>query len=73
MRREHGHRPFDRTLNPIHVVNRSGNARTRQDASHYLGLSRSVDARPFLNARLDDDDAEVRDIAAEALQDLAEL
>jgi thioredoxin-like negative regulator of GroEL len=47
--------------------------RTRQDASHYLALTGSVAARPFLQARLKDDDTEVRDIAAEGLQELPEL
>lgn len=50
----------------------SDDARTRQDACHYLGLTGSAEARPYLNARLDDADAEVREIAAEALQDLPE-
>ena len=50
----------------------SEDARTRQDACHYLGLTGSAGARPFLSARLDDADAEVRDIAAEGLQNLPE-
>lgn len=42
-------------------------ARVRADASHYLGLSRSAAARAWLEARLRDDDPDVREIAAESL------
>ncbi len=42
----------------------------RSDASHYLSLTRSPAAIPFLEARLQDDSAEVRDIAEEGLQKL---
>jgi HEAT repeat protein len=46
-------------------------ARVRADACHYLGLAGSHRARAWLEARLRDDDAEVRDIAAESLDLLA--
>lgn len=42
-------------------------ARIRADTSHYLGLSGAASARNWLEARLDDDDADVREIAAESL------
>lgn len=42
----------------------------RSDASHYLSLTRSPAAIPFLEARLQDESAEVRDIAEEGLQKL---
>jgi hypothetical protein len=42
-------------------------ARIRADACHYLGLARSESARPWLLARLQDADADVREIAREAL------
>ena len=42
-------------------------ARVRADASHYLGLSGTAAARDWLEARLHDDDADVREIAAESL------
>lgn len=45
-------------------------ARVRADACHYLGLSADAAARPWLNARLADDDADVREIAAESLERL---
>lgn len=42
-------------------------ARIRADASHYLGLTGATSARIWLEARLNDDDADVREIAAESL------
>ncbi len=42
-------------------------ARVRADASHYLGMTGSAAARIYLEARLADDDADVREIAAESL------
>lgn len=49
----------------------AGDARVRADACHYLSLTRSGDARPYLLARLQDDDATVREIARESLHSLA--
>lgn len=46
-------------------------ARVRADACHYLGLSRDAAARPWLEARLGDADADVREIAAESLENLS--
>lgn len=48
-----------------------GDARVRADACHFLGLAAAPEARRFLEARLEDPDAEVREIAAESLEDLA--
>jgi HEAT repeat protein len=45
-------------------------ARVRADACHYLGLSGSPMARAFLEPRLDDDSADVREIAADGLAEL---
>lgn len=45
-------------------------ARIRADACHYLGLSGSQAAMPFLQACLDDKDAEVQEVAADALEEL---
>lgn len=44
-----------------------GDARVRADACHFLGLSAAPEAMRFLEARLDDPDAEVREIASESL------
>lgn len=46
-------------------------ARVRADACYYLGLTGDPAARPYLQARLDDPDAQVREIAAESLQALS--
>ena len=43
-------------------------ARVRADACHYLGLTADAAARPWLEARLGDEDTDVREIAAESLQ-----
>ncbi|HWR78383.1 MAG TPA: HEAT repeat domain-containing protein [Thiobacillus sp.] len=45
-------------------------ARVRADACHYLGLTGDAAAKPWLEARIADDDADVREIAAESLQEL---
>jgi hypothetical protein len=49
-----------------------GDARVRADACHYLGLSCSMEARKFLEPRLGDESAEVREIAADSLAEIAE-
>lgn len=41
--------------------------RVRADATHYLGLTGSAAGRGWLEARLTDEDADVREIAAESL------
>jgi thioredoxin-like negative regulator of GroEL len=51
-------------------LSRSDDARVRADACHYLGLADDVRARAWLEARLDDADADVREIAAESLESL---
>jgi hypothetical protein len=43
-------------------------ARVRADACHILGLSGGEAARPWLEARLDDADGDVREIAREGLE-----
>jgi HEAT repeat protein len=45
-------------------------ARVRADACHYLGLSGSALARPYLEPRLTDSSAEVREIAADSLAEV---
>lgn len=51
-------------------LTRHGDARVRADACHYLGLSASQAARPFLIPLLADVSAEVREIAADSLAEL---
>ena len=52
-------------------LSQHADARVRADACHYLGLSADAAARTWLEARLKDDDADVREIAAESLQALS--
>jgi HEAT repeat protein len=47
-----------------------GDHRVRADACHILGLSGTAEAAKYLEARLADPDAEVREIAAEGLEEL---
>lgn len=49
-------------------LSQHSDARVRADACHYLGLTADAAAIPWLEARLADDDADVREIAAESLQ-----
>ena len=48
-------------------------ARVRADASHLLSLTQTAEAQPWLLARLQDENAEVREIAAESLQTLGDM
>ncbi|MGK2953842.1 MAG: HEAT repeat domain-containing protein [Thiobacillus sp.] len=50
------------------ALSRHTDARIRADACHYLGLTGDAAAQPWLETRLNDDDADVREIAAESLQ-----
>lgn len=47
-------------------------ARVRNDAGYYLGLSRHLSAEEHLQALLEDENDEVREVAREALQDITE-
>ncbi len=51
-------------------LSQHADARVRADACHYLGLTGNPAARPWLEARRDDDDADVREIATESLEKL---
>ncbi|MDP3421158.1 MAG: HEAT repeat domain-containing protein [Thiobacillus sp.] len=52
-------------------LSRHPDARVRADACHTLGLTGDAAARPWLDARTTDDDADVREIAAESLESLS--
>ncbi|MDT3707123.1 MAG: thioredoxin family protein [Thiobacillus sp.] len=52
-------------------LSQHADARVRADACHYLGLTGDAAAKPWLDARVADDDADVREIAAESLQALS--
>ena len=49
-------------------LSQHADARVRADACHYLGLTGDAAARTWLEARVVDEDADVREIAAESLQ-----
>jgi hypothetical protein len=55
------------TVDSLAALVDSEEPQVRADACHYLGLSRSPAAIPFLEACREDDDEEVREIAAESL------
>ena len=52
-------------------LSQHADARVRADACHYLGLTGDAQAKSWLDARLGDDDADVREIATESLQEIA--
>lgn len=63
--------PALQTLIPrLGALSQHDDARVRADACHYLGLTDDHSARPWLDARRDDDDADVREISAESLAHL---
>ena len=48
-------------------LSKHADARVRADASNYLGMTGTAAARVWLEARLNDEDGDVREIAAESL------
>lgn len=64
--------PELRALLPqLAVLSRHDDHRVRADACHLLGLTGSAAARDYVAACLDDDNDEVREIAEEAMDELA--
>ena len=59
--------PLRALLPRLGELSNHADARVRADASHYLGLTGATAARAWLDARLRDDDADVREIATESL------
>ncbi|MDP1925805.1 MAG: thioredoxin family protein [Thiobacillus sp.] len=53
-------------------LSQHADARVRADACHYLGLTQDLAAKHWLDARLKDEDADVREIAAESMQAILE-
>jgi hypothetical protein len=67
----HARTPALQTLLPqLAELSRHDDHRVRADACHLLGLTGSPAARPHLESRLNDEQEEVREIAAEALEEL---
>lgn len=60
-------------LAPLGELSVHPDPRVRADACHYLALTGLPAARPLLDARLADEDAEVREIAAEGLERLPQV
>jgi HEAT repeat protein len=62
-----------RTLLPrLGELSQHADARVRADACHYLGLTGDAAARAWLEARITDEDADVREIAVESLQGISD-
>lgn len=57
-------------LPALGLLSGHGDPRVRADACHILGLTGSPDAIKYLEARLEDPDAAVREIAAESIEEL---
>lgn len=67
-----GKEPLRALVTRLGKLSEHADARVRADACHYLGLSRSPLARAFLEPRLTDESAEVREIAGDSLAELEE-
>lgn len=65
-----GSEPLRALLPRLGELSQHADSRVRADACHYLGLTGDARARPWLDARTADDDADVREIAAESLDAL---
>lgn len=58
---------LERAMEPLTALTRHQTAAIRADACHYLGLIGAPEVRPWLEARLEDEDLSVREIAEESL------
>ncbi len=67
-----GHPALRALLDELGGLTRHVDARVRADACHLLSLLQAEEARPWLQACLHDASADVREIAAESLQTLAD-
>lgn len=63
-----GSEPLEPAMDSLAALSRHQAAAIRADACHYLGLIGAPEARPWLEARLEDEDPTVREIAAESLR-----
>lgn len=59
-------------LSRLGELSQHPDARVRADACHYLGLTGDAAARVWLEARITDEDADVREIATESLQGISD-
>jgi HEAT repeat protein len=67
-----GKEPLRALVVKLGKLSEHADARVRADACHYLGLSGTPLARAFLEPRLKDDSADVREIAEDGLAELGE-
>lgn len=67
-----GQVPMQQLTDRLGALSRHADPRVRADACHYLSLTGSPSARPYLRERLADEDVSVREIAAESLEALPE-
>lgn len=65
-----GKEPLRMLVMKLGKLSEHADARVRADACHYLGLSGSPVARAFLEGRLKDESADVREIAQDGLDEL---
>lgn len=61
-----GERRLDDILDEFGALTRAPEPQVRADAAHFLGLTGNPQARAFLEPLLDDEDAQVREVAAES-------
>jgi HEAT repeat protein len=67
-----GSRTLRAVVPDLGALTQHADARVRADTCHLLSLTHAAEALPFLKACLQDEDAEVREIAAESLQALGD-
>lgn len=65
-----GSEPLKKLVPDLSRLAENGKANIRADAAHYLGLSGNSDAIPVLEKLLDDENPDVREIAADSLEAL---
>ena len=57
-------------VEPLGLLTKHAQLSTRLDACHYLSLTRSAEAIPYLEQALQDNNAEVRETASDSLEEL---
>jgi len=65
-----GEEPLARLIDSLARLTHNPSAHIRGDAAHYLGLTRSARAVPFVEALVNDPEKQVREIASESLEHL---
>ncbi len=61
---------FAQYISRLGELSQHQDARVRSDACHYLSLTGNKEAIPYIQALLNDENAEVREVAEESLEDL---